>query len=73
LTKAIPYDIIKKNKRGRQMGKKKKKEINKQAFKMDGEELQQYLHFKKRGSVVENKKGKGSYKRHEKHKGKSFE
>lgn len=55
------------------MGKKKKKEINKQAFKMEEEELQQYLHFKKRGSVVENKKGKGSYKRHEKHKGKSFE
>lgn len=46
---------------------------NKRAFKMEGEELQQFLHFRKRGSVKENKKGKGSYKRHEKHKGKSFE
>lgn len=55
------------------MGKKKRQEIDKQAFKMEGEELQQYLHFKKRGSVVENKKGKGSYKRHAKHKDKSFE
>lgn len=52
---------------------KDKKKINKQSFKMEGEELQQYLHFKKRGSVVENKKGKGSYKRHEKHKKKFFE
>lgn len=51
----------------------KKKKPNKQAFKMEGEELQQYLHFRKRGSVVENKKGKGSYTRKEKHKGKSFE
>ena len=41
----------------------KKKEIDRQAFKMEGEELQQYLHFKKRGSVKENKKGgyKGKY------------
>jgi stalled ribosome alternative rescue factor ArfA len=41
----------------------KKKKINKSMFKMEGEELQQYLHFRKRGSVVENKKGKGSYNR----------
>ena len=47
------------------MGKKKKKEIDKQVFKMEGEELQQSLHFKKRGSVVKNKKGKGSYDRRE--------
>lgn len=25
-------------------------------FKKEGEELQQYLHFRKRGSIVENKK-----------------
>lgn len=47
------------------MGKKKKKEIDRQVFKMEGEELQQYLHFKRRGSVVKNKKGKGAYNRQE--------
>jgi hypothetical protein len=43
--------------------KKKNKSIDKRMFKKTGEELQQYLAFKKRGSVVENKKGKGSYNR----------
>lgn len=42
---------------------KKKKKFDKRVFKMEGEELQQYLHFRKRGSVVENKKGKGSFNR----------
>lgn len=42
---------------------KKKKTIDKRMFKKEGEELQQYLHFRKRGSVVKNKKGKGSYDR----------
>ena len=42
---------------------KKKKKVDKRMFKKTGEELQQYLHFRKRGSVVENKKGKGSYNR----------
>lgn len=42
---------------------KKKKTIDNRIFKKEGEELQQYLHFRKRGSVVENKKGKGSYNR----------
>ena len=42
------------------MAKKKK---DRRAYKKTGEELQQYLHFRKRGSVVENKKGKGSYNR----------
>ena len=42
------------------MAKKKK---DRRAYKKVGEELQQYLHFRKRGSVVENKKGKGSYNR----------
>ena len=44
------------------------KKINKSMFKMSDEELQEYLHFKKRCFVVPNKKGKGSYKRHQKHK-----
>lgn len=41
--------------------------MDKRAFKKNDEELQQYLHFRKRGGVVENKKGKGSYKRKPKH------
>ncbi len=41
---------------------KKNKEYNKM-FKKTGEELQQYLAFKRKGSKVENKKGKGSYNR----------
>jgi len=31
--------------------------------KMEAEELQMYLHFKKRGGKVPSKKGKGSYDR----------
>ena len=42
---------------------KNKGKLNNQMFKKEGEELQQYLHFRKRGSVVQNKKGKGSYNR----------
>jgi stalled ribosome alternative rescue factor ArfA len=42
---------------------KKNKKIDKRMFKKSGEELQQYLLFKKRGSRVENRKGKGSYNR----------
>ena len=45
------------------MAKKKKKTIDMRMFKKEGEELQQYLHFRKRGSVVQNKKGKGSFNR----------
>ena len=37
--------------------------MDKRMFKKEGEELQQYLHFRKLGSRVDNKKGKGSYKR----------
>ena len=32
------------------------KKFNKTALKKEGEELQQYLHFRKRGSIVSNKK-----------------
>lgn len=45
--------------------KKDKPSIDRRMFKKEGEELQQYLHFRKRGSVVKNKKGKGSYNRQE--------
>lgn len=38
------------------MSKKSKKKIDRRMFKKEGEELQQYLHFRKRGSVVESKK-----------------
>lgn len=30
--------------------------FDRRALKKEGEELQQYLHFRKRGSIVENKK-----------------
>lgn len=46
--------------------KNKKPTIDRRMFKKEGEELQQYLHFRKRGSKVQNKKGKGSYKREKK-------
>ena len=46
--------------------KKEEKELYKKAQKKSSEELQQYLHFKKRGFIMENKKGKGSYKRNKK-------
>ena len=49
--------------------KKDKPTIDRRMFKKEGEELQQYLHFRKRGSVVKNKKGKGSYNRQEFKKG----
>ncbi len=41
--------------------------MDKSIFKMDKEELQQWLHFRKAGFVKQNKKGKGSYKRKSKH------
>ena len=37
--------------------------MDKQVFKKTGEELQQFLDFRKRGSFIKNKKGKGSYDR----------
>jgi hypothetical protein len=38
------------------MSKPKKKKLNRQVFKKEGEELQQYLAFRKRGSKVESGK-----------------
>ena len=44
--------------------------MNKRMFKKEGEELQEFLHFKKRGGAPRIKKGKGSkYSRKVKHKG----
>lgn len=46
----------------------KDKKFNRSMFKKSPEELKAYLQFKRRGSKVEAKKGKGSYSRKEKHK-----
>ena len=61
------YDIIFIEKE-REEKKMKKDKVDKRMFKKSPEELQQYLHFKKRGFAVDNKKGKGSYSRKTKHK-----
>ena len=46
------------------MAKKTKAEkLDLYQLKMDKDELQLYLHFKKRGFAVPSKKGKGSYNR----------
>ena len=42
---------------------KKEKKLDRRMFKKEGEELQQYLAFRKRGSRVENGK---AYKRNKK-------
>lgn len=47
---------------------KNDKKFDKRILKKSPEELQEYMAFKRRGFVVENKKGKGSYKRKSKHK-----
>lgn len=43
--------------------------MNKEIMKKTGEELQEYLAFRRRGSKIQNKKGKGSYNRQEFKKG----
>ena len=48
------------------------KKLDKRIFKKSPEELEQYMQFKRRGSRVENRKGKGSYKRKAKHKNREF-
>ncbi len=40
---------------------------NREIFKKSSEELQEYLQFRRRGSKINSKKGKGSYKRKQKH------
>lgn len=44
--------------------------MDKTIFKKTGEELQEFLKFRKRGSKVKTKKGKGSFSRKQKHKNK---
>ena len=48
---------------------KKEKELDKRMFKKSLEELEQYLHFKKRGFAIDNKKGKGNANKNLKRKG----
>lgn len=45
------------------------KKRNKSDLKKRGQELQEYLMFRRRGSFVKPKKGKGSYSRKAKHMG----
>ena len=45
----------------------KKQKFDKRILKKNPEELEAYLQFQRRGSMVESKKGKGSYKRKPKH------
>ena len=64
------YTLIRKNEKEKELKTmSKEKKIDRRMFKKEGEELQQYLHFRKRGSVVQNKKGKGSYNRQQFKKG----
>lgn len=46
---------------------KKKAKFNKSIFKKTPEEVQEMLKFRGKGSCIEPKKGKGSYKRKPKH------
>ena len=48
---------------------KKNKKIDRRVFKKEGEDLQQWLIFTRRGSKAKAKKGKGSYDRREFKKG----
>ena len=68
MTKAFFYGIISTQQRKEVIKMKKEKELDKRIFKKSPEELEQYLHFKKRGFAIDNKKGKGSYTRKTKHK-----
>ena len=43
--------------------------MDKEVMKKTGEELQEYLAFRRRGSKIPSKKGKGSYNRQEFKKG----
>ena len=50
----------------------KNEKFDKQMFKKSPEELEQYLQFRRRGTRVESKKGKGSYSRKQKHKNQEY-
>ena len=47
--------------------------MDKRFKKKSKEELQEYLQFQRRGYWINSKKGKGSFKRHDKHKKKAEE
>ena len=42
-------------------------------LKKTGDELQAYLQFRRRGSKVENRKGKSAYTRKQKHKNQDYD
>lgn len=44
------------------------KDFDKRIFKMTPEHLEQYMQFKRRGTEIKSKKGKGSFKRKPKYK-----
>ena len=48
------------------------KKIDRRIFKKTPEELEQYMYFRRRGFCLQNKKGKGSYQRHAKHRDAQF-
>ncbi len=47
--------------------------MDKRIFKKSPEELQEYLRFQRKGSKVPAKKGRGSWRRNQKHKDKNFD
>ena len=47
--------------------------MDKRIFKKSPEELQLFLHFRKRSFKINNKKGKGSFKRKPKHRGNGYD
>ena len=49
-----------------------KDKFDKSIFKKSPEEMREYMMFRRRGSRIESKKGKGSYNRKQKHKGEEF-
>ena len=46
--------------------------MDRRIFKKTAEELQEFLQFRRRGSKVRSKRGKGSFSRKEKHKNKDM-
>ena len=50
----------------------KNEKFDKRMFKKSPEELELYLQFRRRGTRVESKKGKGPYSRKQKHKNKEY-
>ena len=46
--------------------------MDKRIFKKSNEELSAYLQFKRKGYAIPPKKGRGSFKRNQKHKNKLY-